>query len=251
MPTGLGRPLPQQSRALYYASGVLRDGRVIVAGGEYDSGVLVMLLNVERYDPVADTWTTLPNPSGWARIGDAPGCVLPDGRFIVGQVGTRNTAIYDPSTNAWTAAADKINTVGEESWSLLPDGTIHAVDCSNPPNAEKYIIASDQWVAAGATPQVSSTRSPKSARRHCCRTAGYSSSAQPVSLRCTLRRPSPTSLERGRKAHQFPPSTRISLSARSMHPAACFPTETCSSRRRRLQSLLRSSRPRSSSNTTR
>ena len=145
---------PSNRAPLYYASGVLRDGRVIVAGGEYDSGVLVMLLNVERYDPVADTWTTLPNPPGWTRIGDAPGCVLPDGRFIVGQVGTRNTAIYDPATNTWTAATNKINTVGEESWSLLPDGTIHAVDCSNPPNAEKYIIASNQWVAAGATPQV-------------------------------------------------------------------------------------------------
>lgn len=139
---------------LYYASGVLRDGRVLVAGGEYDAGTLVMLLNVEVYDPVANTWTTLPNPAGWVRIGDAPGCVLPDGRFIVGQVGTRNTAIYDPATNTWTAAANKINSVGEESWSLLQDGTIHAVDCSNPPNAEKYIIASNQWVAAGATPQV-------------------------------------------------------------------------------------------------
>lgn len=152
---GTWTTLAASNRApLYFASGVLRDGRVIVAGGEYDSGVLVMLLNVERYDPLANTWTTLPNPAGWTRIGDAPGCVLPDGRFIVGQVGTRNTAIYDPGTNAWAAAANKINTVGEESWSLLPDGTIHAVDCSNPPNAEKYIIASDQWVGAGATPQL-------------------------------------------------------------------------------------------------
>jgi hypothetical protein len=139
---------------LYYASGVLRDGRLIVVGGEYDAGALIWLLNAEIYNPVANTWTTLPVPAGWVRIGDAPGCVLPDGRFIVGQVLTRRTAIYDPATNTWTAAADKINTVGEESWSLLPDGTIHAVDCSNPPNAEKYIIASNQWVAAGTTPQV-------------------------------------------------------------------------------------------------
>jgi hypothetical protein len=152
---GTWTTLAASNRApLYYASGVLRDGRVIVAGGEYDSGVLVMLLNVERYDLLTDTWTTLPNPPGWVRIGDSPGCVLPDGRFIVGQVGTRNTAIYDPVTNAWEAAANKINSVGEESWSLLPDGTIHAVDCSNPPNAEKYLIASDQWIAAGATAQV-------------------------------------------------------------------------------------------------
>lgn len=139
---------------LYYASGILRDGRVLVAGGEYNGNAMVFLLNVEAYDPVANSWTTLPVPAGWVRIGDAPGCVLPDGRFIVGQVLTLSTAIYDPATNAWTAAANKLNTVGEESWSLLPDGTIHAVDCSNPPNAEKYIIASNQWVPAGATPQV-------------------------------------------------------------------------------------------------
>ena len=139
---------------LYYASGILRDGRLIVAGGEYDAGAMIWLLNVEIYNPVANTWTTLPVPTGWVRIGDAPGCVLPDGRFFLGQVATQNTAIYDPATNAWTATANKINSCGEESWSLLPDGTIHAVDCSNPPNAEKYIIASNQWVAAGATPQV-------------------------------------------------------------------------------------------------
>lgn len=139
---------------LYYASGVLRDGKVIVVGGEYNNGAIVWLLAAELYDPQSNTWTTLPTPAGWVRIGDAPGCVLPDGRFFVGQVASRATAIYDPTTNTWTAAANKINTVGEESWSLLPDGTIHAVDCSNPPNAEKYIIASDQWVSAGATPDV-------------------------------------------------------------------------------------------------
>ena len=133
---------------------MLRDGKVIVAGGEYDSGAAVWLLNVERYDPVANTWTTLPNPAGWVRMGDAPACVLPDGRFILGQVLTQSTAIYNPATNTWAAAANKINTVGEESWSLLPDGTIHAVDCSSPSNAEKYVIAANQWVAAGSTPQV-------------------------------------------------------------------------------------------------
>jgi len=139
---------------LYYAAGVLRDGRLIVVGGEYDAGAMIWLLGAEMYDPVANTWITLPVPAGWVRIGDAPGCVLPDGRFFVGQVATPNTSIYDPVTNAWTAAANKINAVGEESWSLLPDGTIHAVDCSNPPHAEKYIIASNQWVGAGVTPQV-------------------------------------------------------------------------------------------------
>lgn len=139
---------------LYYASGVLRDGRVIVVGGEYDAGNMIWLLGAEIFDPVANTWTTLPTPAGWVRIGDAPGCVLPDGRFIVGQVNERDVAIYDPATNVWTAAAQKINRIAEESWSLLPDGSIHAVDCTRPPEAEKYVIAADTWVAAGSTPQV-------------------------------------------------------------------------------------------------
>ena len=139
---------------LYYASGILRDGRLIYAGGEYNFGAPVWLNASEIYNPIANTWTTLPTPAGWTLIGDAPGCVLPDGRFIVGQVTTRKTAIFDPATNNWSAAADKLNSVGEESWSLLFDQTIHAVDCSNPPNAEKYVIPANTWVAAGATPHV-------------------------------------------------------------------------------------------------
>jgi hypothetical protein len=139
---------------LYYASGILRDGRLIVVGGEYNFGAPVWLVAAEIYNPVTNTWTTLPTPAGWGLIGDAPGCVLPDGRFMVGEVTTTRTAIYDPATNAWTAAANKLSPVGEESWSLLFDESIHAVDCSNPPNAEKYIIAANTWVAAGATPQV-------------------------------------------------------------------------------------------------
>lgn len=139
---------------LYYAAGILRDGRLIIAGGEYNFGSMVWLNAAEMYNPVTNAWTTLPTPAGWTKIGDAPGCVLPDGRFIVGEVTQLKTAIYDPIANAWTASANKIAKVGEESWSLLPDGSIHAVDCSSPPNAEKYIIAADKWVPAGKTPQV-------------------------------------------------------------------------------------------------
>ncbi len=139
---------------LYYASAILRDGRVIVAGGEYNFGKLVWLNAVEIYDPVGDKWQIGPTPAGWVKIGDAPGCVLPDGRFFLGEVGSNKTAIFDPDTNRWTAAANKLWAVGEESWSLLPDGTVHAVDCSNPPEAEKYLISEDRWLRAGRTPQV-------------------------------------------------------------------------------------------------
>jgi hypothetical protein len=138
---------------LYYASGLLRDGRVIYSGGEYDGFSMVFLNSTEIYDPVVNTWTSVAPPAGWASIGDSPGCVLPDGRWFVGRIATTNTAIYDPAAGGWTAAANKISNVSEEGWSLLPDGTILSIDATNPPNAEKYIIAADTWVAAGATLQ--------------------------------------------------------------------------------------------------
>jgi hypothetical protein len=138
---------------LYYASGILRDGRAIYSGGEYDGFSMVFLNSTEIYDPVGDTWTSVAPPAGWPSIGDSPGCVLPDGRWFVGRINTRNTAIYDPTAAAWTTAADKISNVSEEGWSLLPDGTILSIDATDPPNAEKYIIAADTWVAAGATLQ--------------------------------------------------------------------------------------------------
>ena len=56
---------------LYYSSAVLKDGRVFVAGGEYNVTSQVDLLTAQIYDPVADSWTALPTPAGWNNIGCA------------------------------------------------------------------------------------------------------------------------------------------------------------------------------------
>jgi hypothetical protein len=137
---------------LYYASAVLKDGRVFVAGGEYNAGASVDLLAAEIYDPRTNAWTTLATPPGWNNIGDAPSCVLPDGRVLLGSIGDSRTAIYDPATNAWTAAANKGDRSSEETWTLLPDETVLAIQCANHPQTEKYVIAADSWVTAGSTP---------------------------------------------------------------------------------------------------
>jgi hypothetical protein len=81
---------------LYYASAVLKDGRVFVAGGEYNVVSQVDLLTAQIYDPVADSWTVLPNPPAWNNIGDAPSCVLPDGKVLLGDINSMRTAILDP-----------------------------------------------------------------------------------------------------------------------------------------------------------
>lgn len=77
---------------LYFASAVLADGRVIVCGGEYSdaSGSFSQddTNTCEIYDPVANSWNTLPAPTStanpattWAQVGDSPCTVLP-GRHV-------------------------------------------------------------------------------------------------------------------------------------------------------------------------
>lgn len=148
-PTGQNGPA---DAPLYYASAVLRDGRVFVAGGEYNGGSQVDLRAAEIYDPVSDSWTNVPTPPGWSNIGDAPTCVLPDGRILIGNINTTETAILDPRTKTWTSGGAKHDASSEETYTLLPDGTILVAEVDAHPKAEKYLIASGQWVSAGSTP---------------------------------------------------------------------------------------------------
>jgi hypothetical protein len=137
----------------YYASAVLKDGRVFVAGGEYNAGAQVDLLAAEIYDPLSNSWTILPTPPGWGTIGDAQSCVLPDGRVIIGSLDSSRTAIYDPVAGTWSTGGNKNNiNSNEETWTLLPDQTILTADCNGHPQTEKYIIAAGNWILCGQTP---------------------------------------------------------------------------------------------------
>jgi hypothetical protein len=143
------------NKPLYFACSVLRDGRVFIAGGEYNgTSAQVELLAAEIYDPVANTWTSIGTPSGWTEIGDAPSVVLPDGRVLLGDINSNKSAIYDPVANTWTAVSGlkDDSRCTEETWVLLPDQTVLALECDREPRVEKYIIAADKWVSAGSTP---------------------------------------------------------------------------------------------------
>jgi Kelch motif protein len=160
---GTWSPLsPMKNSRLYYASAVLADGRVFVAGGE-ESDAGGDTKKCEMYQPSTDSWTSIDPPAGWDYIGDAPCAVLPDGRMLLGSIVDTKTAIYDPISNTWTSAASKQapdeSNSAEETWTLLPDGSVLTVECSNassnPPGkcSERYIPPpSDQWVSAGNTP---------------------------------------------------------------------------------------------------
>ncbi|SDO16992.1 Kelch motif-containing protein [Nakamurella panacisegetis] len=134
----------------YFASAVLADGRVVVSGGEYsDAGSDTN--KGEIYDPLANSWSDIGNP-GWAQVGDAAGCLLADGRLLIGSLSDSRTAIYDATTNTWSASGNMAARSNEETWTLLPDGSILTVSCANHPNAERYIPSTGRWISAGRTP---------------------------------------------------------------------------------------------------
>jgi len=142
---------PMHNTRRYYASAVLRNGNVIVSGGEYsDAGSETN--KTELYNPVTDTWTVISPPAGWTGVGDSPCAVLPDGRMIMGSYNSTKTAIYDPVTNSWAAGPTKGAASSEESWVLLPDETVITVRCNSSRKADKYVAATNTWVDGGTLP---------------------------------------------------------------------------------------------------
>jgi hypothetical protein len=140
----------------FFASAVFADGRVFVAGGEYNgsSSTAADVLVAEIYDPVFDSWKVIKTPAGWTGIGDAASSVLADGRLLLASFNSSSTAIYDPVTDIWVAGGiggAKGDSCSEETFTLMRDGNVLTVQCSNGQNAEMYIPSSDKWVPAGTT----------------------------------------------------------------------------------------------------
>ena len=146
--------LPPDYGPLYYASAVLADGRLIVTGGEYNlSGGAVWTNKGAVYDPLADAWTVLTPPTGWANIGDSQSMVLVDGRFMVSNPFDTRIAILDPVSLSYTNLnPPKDDRNAEEGWTQLPDGSLLVVDVLARPRAQRYDPALNQWVAAGTVP---------------------------------------------------------------------------------------------------
>ena len=146
----------------WFSSAVLSDGRLLVSGGEFFNGAQVWSNLSEVYDPVADGWLGVSPPvslatataaaTPWPQIGDASSAVLADGRVLIGNINTPEVAFFNAKTQAFTVSPNsKASRCDEESWTLMPDGTIVTIETNNPPNAEKYLPAFDRWVNAGTT----------------------------------------------------------------------------------------------------
>jgi hypothetical protein len=146
-----------------YAAAVLPDGRLAIDGGEFNNGVPTLSNNGAVFNPLTNTWTTIPPPNGgtgaWAFIGDSPGEVLADGRWMVGDADSVSTddAILDPVSLTWTTTggAGKLNPNTEAGFTLLPNGKVLSVDVFGScitPYAESFDPATLEWSSAGTPP---------------------------------------------------------------------------------------------------
>jgi hypothetical protein len=162
-----------------FASGVMRDGRVFVIGGEYSNDPAAgpagqnWAWSGEIYDPQAPAddpglaWSPiLSKLAAFQSIrGDCNGSVLADGRVLLGASDDGSvtpstwptlTAIWDPSADTWVQAglngAPKEDSFEGETFCLLPDGSVLAPAVRDTPGAQRYLPLQDQWVDCEPSP---------------------------------------------------------------------------------------------------
>jgi hypothetical protein len=133
---------PMHDTRNFFASALLRDGRLFVAGGEYGTGTGT----AEIYDPRYNVWTYTTVPG--ATIKDASCKVLPNGDVMVGPPNYISTPIYQPGPNQWSVGPSAVASQSEASWVKLPDNSLLSVD-PDTQNSERYIPSLNKWIADG------------------------------------------------------------------------------------------------------
>jgi hypothetical protein len=141
---------------LYFASQILRDGRVLVVGGEY--GGPMHNTTAEIYDPQTNGWTfTAPPPN--VLFADSASILLPDGRVLISAIYSGITnVIYDPVADSWQFTANSLQDQNEANWVKLPDDSILSVDLYAPDGSvdgtytERYIPSLGHWIPDSHVP---------------------------------------------------------------------------------------------------
>lgn len=119
----------------------LRDGRVLAIGH----------VDAALYDPVARTWTSIPDPV--SAVGTGTVTLLADGRVLAaggGLSGTVLAEIYDPASGTWTPTPSMAYPHAYHSASLLADGRVLVAGAGDggygaSSAAEIYDPATNSW----------------------------------------------------------------------------------------------------------
>jgi hypothetical protein len=136
---------------------LLRDGRVLVAGG---GGGFTASSSAEIYDPNNDRWSAAASmttnraghtgtllPSGNVLV---TGGVAPDAQTLV-TVAPSSAEVYDPGANRWSTIASMAEARDEYTATLLSNGRLLVVGGTGQSRAEVYDPARNVWSTASAT----------------------------------------------------------------------------------------------------
>ena len=136
---------------------LLRDGRVLVAGG---GGGFTASSSAEIYDPNNDRWSAAASmttnraghtatllPSGNVLV---TGGVAPDAQTLV-TVAPSSAEVYDPRANRWSTIASMAGARDEYTATLLSNGRLLVVGGTGQSRAEVYDPARNAWSTASAT----------------------------------------------------------------------------------------------------
>jgi hypothetical protein len=177
----------------YHTATLLRNGKVLVAGGYSGPLGTVVLASTELYDPATNSWSPaapmlVPHASHTAAL-------LPDGKVLVASGrssggDTVEAETYDPATNVWSNAGrlavartsamaivlttGKVLVIGGDSggnppaelydpttnsWSQLPNTTTHHVNVASALSNGKVLVLGDE---SNWSYQFTATYDPKS-----------------------------------------------------------------------------------------
>ena len=146
---------PMSIPRLYFASDVLRDGRLWLMGGEYTGTPYVAHFSntAEIYDPLTDSWSPAATDPE-RRFGDDPSMLLSGDRILVGSISTRNTYVYDIATDTFGPAIPKVynDRSDEEGWVKLASGAVLNYDlfqskATGGSYAEKFDPTTNTWIS--------------------------------------------------------------------------------------------------------
>jgi hypothetical protein len=129
------------SARLFFASDVLTNGNVFVAGGEYGDANHT---DAELYDSRANTWSVVPgSPAPNFHFSDSPSEMLPNGNLLVSD--SQSTYyFYNAASNIMTYGGT-CGDMNEVCWVKLANGAIFGVN--NYGNAAEHFVSSTgQWI---------------------------------------------------------------------------------------------------------